>query len=195
MPPPKSARRRIVETAGDLFGTRGYAATTLRDVVEAANAPWGSLHHYFPGGKEQLAVEALELRGAEVAASITASFAATRTAASAMRRFFDDSITLLERAHYGIGCPVAAVVVETANDGSGLRRTCGEILATWSAALEEGLRGAGIDARRARTLARLVIAQYEGALLLARVEQDASAMRAAAKLLGELVDEATPTRG
>jgi TetR/AcrR family transcriptional regulator, lmrAB and yxaGH operons repressor len=195
MPPEQPPRRRIVETAGHLFGTRGYAATTLRDVVEAADAPWGSLHHYFPGGKEQLAVEALELRGAEIAEVITASFAATRTPASAMRRFFDDSIALLERAHFGIGCPVAAVVVETANDGSALRSTCREILGTWSAAFEEGLRGAGIDARRARTLARLVIAQYEGALLVARVEQDASAMRAAAKLVAELTDSATPARG
>jgi AcrR family transcriptional regulator len=41
------------------FRERGVGRTGMRDVVEHAEAPRGSLQHYFPGGKEQLLVEAM----------------------------------------------------------------------------------------------------------------------------------------
>jgi AcrR family transcriptional regulator len=55
----KSPRERTVRSAALLFRERGVGGTGLRDVVEHAGAPRGSLQYYFPGGKEQLLVEAM----------------------------------------------------------------------------------------------------------------------------------------
>ena len=49
----------MVRSAALLFRERGVGGTGMRDVVEHAEAPRGSLQHYFPGGKEQLLVEAM----------------------------------------------------------------------------------------------------------------------------------------
>jgi len=42
------ARRRLYETALELIGRKGYEATTLRDVAEAAGVSVGLLYKYFP---------------------------------------------------------------------------------------------------------------------------------------------------
>ena len=54
-------RTRILDTTADLFRRHGYTGTGMKQIVQAANAPFGSLYHHFPGGKEQLAAEVIFL--------------------------------------------------------------------------------------------------------------------------------------
>ena len=46
-------RRALLDAARDLFGARGYAETSLDQIVAAAGVTKGALYHHF-GGKEQL---------------------------------------------------------------------------------------------------------------------------------------------
>src|SRR3954453_13994047 len=46
-------RQRIVEAGADLLRLKGYSGTGVKEIVAAAQAPFGSLYHHFPGGKEQ----------------------------------------------------------------------------------------------------------------------------------------------
>src|SRR4051812_7720587 len=62
-PDTRPPRERMVRAAAKLFRVHGVTATGLREIVEAADAPRGSLQHYFPGGKEQLITEALQYAG------------------------------------------------------------------------------------------------------------------------------------
>jgi AcrR family transcriptional regulator len=41
-------RKRLLDTAGEMFAARGYAATGMRDLAAAAGVSTGSLYHYFP---------------------------------------------------------------------------------------------------------------------------------------------------
>ena len=51
-------RERIVTASAELFRHRGYAGTGLKAILTASRAPYGSLYHFFPGGKEELGVAA-----------------------------------------------------------------------------------------------------------------------------------------
>ena len=48
-------RERIVTATNELFRRRGYNGTSLKDVTVASGATTGSLYHFFPGGKAELA--------------------------------------------------------------------------------------------------------------------------------------------
>ena len=48
-------KERIVNASAELFRRQGYTGTGLKQVVAEADAPFGSLYHFFHGGKEQLA--------------------------------------------------------------------------------------------------------------------------------------------
>ena len=52
-------RTRLIDAGAELFSRQGYAATGVKQIVEAARAPFGSVYHHFPGGKEQLTAEAV----------------------------------------------------------------------------------------------------------------------------------------
>src|SRR3974390_1855070 len=57
-------RDRMVRSAAQLIRTKGVSGAGLREVVTEAEAPRGSLQHYFPDGKDQLVSEALVWMGA-----------------------------------------------------------------------------------------------------------------------------------
>ena len=57
-------RERIVDSSAELFRRQGYTGTGVKQIVAAASAPFGSLYHFFPGGKEQLGEEVIRWSGA-----------------------------------------------------------------------------------------------------------------------------------
>ena len=59
-----TTRDRLVESSAELFRKQGYNATGVKQIVTAAQAPFASLYHFFPGGKEELGAEAIRLSGA-----------------------------------------------------------------------------------------------------------------------------------
>src|SRR5467141_580030 len=52
-------RERMVRSAAQLIRRQGVSGTGMREIVTEANAPRGSLQHYFPGGKEEIVSDAL----------------------------------------------------------------------------------------------------------------------------------------
>jgi len=56
-------KTRIVGTAGELFRRKGYVGTGLKQIVAESGAPFGSIYHFFPGGKQQLAAEVIRTSG------------------------------------------------------------------------------------------------------------------------------------
>ena len=53
------SRQQLVAGAADMIRRRGLNATSIREVAKHAGTPLGSTYHYFPGGKHQLAAEAV----------------------------------------------------------------------------------------------------------------------------------------
>jgi AcrR family transcriptional regulator len=52
-------QRRILDAATDVFGARGFTATTMSDVVAGSGASIGSIYHHF-GGKKELFIAIFE---------------------------------------------------------------------------------------------------------------------------------------
>jgi AcrR family transcriptional regulator len=59
-PGPSSTRPKILAAARTLFASRGYHATTVRDIAAEAGVNAALVHHYF-GSKEQVFVAAMNL--------------------------------------------------------------------------------------------------------------------------------------
>ena len=55
------ARARMVRSAATLIRERGIHGTGLRRVVADSGGPRGSLGRFFPGGKTQLVIEAIDV--------------------------------------------------------------------------------------------------------------------------------------
>jgi TetR/AcrR family transcriptional regulator, lmrAB and yxaGH operons repressor len=186
----ESPRERVVLAAARLLRTRGYTGTSLRDIVKAADAPWGSLQHYFPGGKDQIVVEAMTAGTSQVDAMIDDAFGRGRGAEAAVRAFFVNAAEAVEMRDFDAGCPVALVALEYAGGEDEIARLSRASIDGWIERFATYLRADGIESRAAKRLGAAIITQYEGALILSRIGRDVEPLRTAGNVMRQLVADA-----
>ena len=154
----------MVDTAVRLFRSQGYAATSWRGLVAESGTPWGSVQHHFPGGKQQLAVEALTV-GEDVAlGAIRIGFDRHDNAGEAIAWWFGKAQLLLERSDYEQGCPIGMLSLHSGDPVVAMAGR--EALLRWRAALAEKLAEKGYDDSDA--LALTVLTVLQGALVLSK---------------------------
>jgi TetR/AcrR family transcriptional regulator, lmrAB and yxaGH operons repressor len=180
-----SPRDQIVQSALTLMSRQGYRATSWRKLIEASGAPWGSAHHYFPGGKSQLGVEAVERAAQIFSRTLRRAFAPERSAAEAVIDLFDNAANGLEAAGFGVGCPVAAVAVEVTDDMRALGDACAGGFAAWSETIVDELVRRGVRPADAADLADHIVATFEGALLLSRTARTGAPLRKSGRRLAQ----------
>jgi AcrR family transcriptional regulator len=183
-------RERVVLAAGRLLRTRGYTGTSLRDIVKAADAPWGSLQHYFPGGKDQIVVEAMTAGTSQIDGMIDDAFGRGRGAEAAVRSFFVSAAEVMEKRDFDAGCPVALVALEYAGGEDEIARLSRASIDGWIERFATHLRADDIESRAAKRLGAAIITQYEGALILSRIGRDVEPLRTAGNVMRQLVADA-----
>jgi AcrR family transcriptional regulator len=183
-------RQRIVYEAAQHLRRAGVTGTGLRQVVEAADAPRGSLQHYFPGGKDQLVTEALEWSGTWAANRVEHHVGRLRrpTPGRLFAAVVQDWVDDLEARDFERGCPVAGAVVDCAESEPAVRQAALEALETWRRPLTEAVLATGRSRRRAETLSTLMLCALEGAILLARARRDTTPLRVVARELAPVLD-------
>ena len=186
-----ATRERIIEAASELFMQRGYAGSGLKQISESGSATIGSLYHFFPGGKTELAAETLRLSGAAYGALVMSIFDASPDLVSGVRSCFDGAAAVLEASDYADACPIATVALEVASSDEPLRLVTAEIFESWLEAATVRFVAGGIEPRRARDLATAFIAALEGGFLLSRAAKDTSAMKAIGAVMAQLAEAAT----
>lgn len=180
-----STRDAMIASAATLFRERGVAATSLRDVVEHAGAPRGSIYHHFPGGKAELATAATTMAGAFID-ELLAGLLDQGEPTAAIDRFVDYWTTTLTRSDFVDGCPVAAAAISP-DDTAAARSAAGEVFARWHDRLASSLTDHGLDDGEAADLAGLTIAAIEGALIVARAQRSTEPLTRVARQLRRLL--------
>lgn len=181
----------MLEAAGRLLRRQGYAATGWRGVVAEGDAPWGSQLHHFPGGKEQLAAEALAVQGERVRAELALALGGAHPA-DMVRAWASSAAGALEASEWAEGCPIATTALETAHESDVLAGVCHAAFLGWEREFEAAMCDRGVKPAESKGLAALVVASTEGALLLARAARDATPLHTVAKQLASVLRERVP---
>jgi TetR/AcrR family transcriptional regulator, lmrAB and yxaGH operons repressor len=182
-------KERFLAAGGKLFRIHGYSGTGLKQVVVESGAPWGSMYHFFPDGKEQLGAEAVMHSGAIDNQRMRAEFARRSDPAAAVRAIFKAEIRRLEASGFLDGCTVASVAGDVAVSAERVREACSAIFADWEATIADAFEQAGLSRVRARAVASFVLSALEGATLLSRTHRSVKPMRQTM----DLVDAAVRT--
>jgi AcrR family transcriptional regulator len=161
-------KERIVNASAELFRRQGYTGTGLKQVVAEADAPFGSLYHFFPGGKEQLADEVIRLAGRFYLQLFEAISDAAPDVVTATSDFFAGAAETLRQTDYADACPIATVALEVASTNETLREATADVFESWIEAATERAVTAGVPKRKARELAFSFLASLEGAFILCR---------------------------
>ena len=190
-----STRDRIIDASAALFRRQGYSATGVKQIVTAAQAPFGSVYHFFPGGKEQLGAEAIRHSGALYEQLIPAVFDPAPDVVTATRWFFAGAAAQLVETGYEDACPIATMALEVSSSSEPLREACAEVFESWIEAGARRFEAAGIGAEKARELTIAMIAALEGAFVLARALRSTEPLELAGALAADAVQAAVEALG
>lgn len=153
-------REKILESAARLFRERGFDGVSVRDVMEAAGLTHGGFYGHF-ASKDELVARTLE-------------HALQRAAPSErdLARYAEQYLSSVHCQNLAGGCPTAALGAETVRQGAAAR-----------AAMTAGIRhqlehfaepSSGVTAAEQRRVAIGSWAAMVGALVLARLSDDAA---------------------
>jgi TetR/AcrR family transcriptional repressor of lmrAB and yxaGH operons len=161
----------LVRTAMRLFRQQGYASTGLQQILAESGAPKGSLYHYFPGGKEQLAEAAVRLAGQLMGEMLAGHAAHATTPAAFAKAYCATMAGWMKESGFRSGCPIATTMLETAPQSPELTRAGADAIDHWIGIVAPVFATAGAPAGEARSAAQRLIAAVEGALVIARVRR------------------------
>lgn len=163
-----TTKDRIIDSSAELFRRQGYTGTGVKQIVAAANAPFGSIYHFFPGGKEQLGAETIRSSG-QLYIQLFATIAMQAPdVLSAVGDFFAGAAETLEETDYADACPIATVALEVASTNEPLREATAEVFDSWISGASEYFAAAGIPRDTARELAFTMLSLLEGAFIFCR---------------------------
>ncbi len=162
-------RERIVRSTAHLMRRSGINGIGMREIVQHAEAPRGSLQRYFPRGKNQLVEEAIWYAMTEFPAGFGLAIRTAATVGEAVGIILDPWRRLMIDFDFEAGCPVAPVVIDGIKD-DGLRAVATAAFDKWRASIQKVFFTAfDYDEREAGSLATGLVSAIEGAVLMSRV--------------------------
>ncbi|TDD06267.1 TetR/AcrR family transcriptional regulator [Nonomuraea deserti] len=182
-----STRDRIVITAARLLQRQGYVGTGIKQIAREAQATLGSVYHFFPEGKEAVAVAAIKHGDQEFSALLRAALDSEESPSAAVNACARRLAEALRESGWVDGCPITAAALETLGSDSEIQRVCAAALRAWEQLVYDKLLRSGLDAEDAKDLASTIISTLEGAEVTAQVNRSEEPLRAAGRQLARLV--------
>ncbi|RKS04654.1 TetR family transcriptional regulator [Nocardiopsis sp. Huas11] len=185
--PASDTRERIVRSTSHLMQRQGYDGTGIKQISQESGATMGSVYHFFPGGKRELAVAAIRLGDAEFAAELRGALADGQDPAAAVAALANALAEGLRASDWLDGCPVSTTAMGTAGRLPDVQEAAAEAFAHWRDLVGARLRAAGLPEDDARDLAHTVISALEGAELAAQVSRSTEPLQVAGRHLERLI--------
>lgn len=171
----RDTRTTIVLAAMELFWEKGYASTSVADILSRSQVNSGSLYHCFPG-KQDVLIAVLEMYRDGIGEMLLAP--AWAGVADPVERVF----ALLARYRRMIvdtectyGCPIGSIALELHEPDPPVRELLAANFTGWVDAIERCLAEAGDrlpPATDRRALAEFVLTAMEGGVMQARTHRD-----------------------
>jgi TetR/AcrR family transcriptional regulator, transcriptional repressor for nem operon len=173
---PKPNLREDILTAGlAALHSRGFNATSVQDITEAAGVPKGSFYNHF-ASKEELGAAVVQLYSDKGEVGRRALKDRTIPPLARLRRYFE-GLADMGRYPGAAGCLLGNFGAELSNQSAAIREQVSSAFVDWADALaeviEEAQRAGDISSDQTPTaLAAFIIDAWEGAAMRGKVEQN-----------------------
>ncbi len=176
-------RSRIVAATAQLFQRQGFTGTGLKQISHAANAPSGSIYHFFPGGKNELADEVIRTAGVAYGEHVMSIFDSCPDLPTAVDVAFATAARVLVDANFADACPIATVALEVASSDETLRRATADVFTGWIDAGVARIPAPPLTQEAKRRFVIGFINSLEGAFVLARALRSTEPLEAASRMV------------
>jgi len=186
----EQTRQRIVAQAAPIFNQHGFEGSSLADLMEATGLKKGGIYRHF-ASKEELAAAVFDYSWDVAWQTRMQHVDATAPGIARLKQLIANFIE--HRSPVSGGCPILNTAVDADDGNSVLRARVTKALRWWLAQLQSILKQAakrgeirpGIDPK---TVATVIVAALEGALMMSRLDRNGDALRRVQQHLNRYLD-------
>jgi TetR/AcrR family transcriptional regulator, lmrAB and yxaGH operons repressor len=188
-----SARDALLASITGLVQRRGVAGTGLSALLEDSGVARRTVYLNFPGGKAELVAEATRIAGQGLSAVIRSADDGGDPV-QAVATFIAAWKAQLHATEMEAGCPIVAAILGR-SEAPEAAQAAGEAIDDWRTILADRLVSSGADPGSARSVATLVIAAIEGAVIMALATGSTEALDDVGRHLVEVIELHLPADG
>ncbi len=191
-------RERILHAALQLFGEKGYLATSITDILRAAEANAGSLYHFFPTKQDVLLAVLETYRDGIYPMLLQPAWAGVDDPIERIFALLGRYRSLLEASDCAYGCPIGSLALELHEPDPPVRELLSSNFVGWVGHVQKCLEDAGSRLPRRldrNKLAVFILTVMEGGVMQSRAHRTLEAFDACIEQLREYLtrlEEAAP---
>lgn len=161
-------RSEVIPVLAEIFREHGFAGASLSEITRGTGLGKGSLYHFFPGGKEEMGQAVLDDVAEWFEANVFQPLRESEDPARGIDHMFKATVRFFNSGRRI--CLVGSFALDDTRDR--FAHTIHSYFAAWVVALEAALQRSGFDSKHARETSEDVVAGIQGALVLARSQDD-----------------------
>jgi TetR/AcrR family transcriptional repressor of nem operon len=175
-----ATRERVLEKAPALSLARGFGATSVSTLMQAAGIAKGTLYHHFPG-KDDLAFAILDRARTMLLDGVDAAIR-DRSPVEALARMFEFVLEHHRERKFVGGCLFGNTALEMSDSGPRYTEFVVKVFDEWrvrvEAVLQQGQqRGVFRIDLRPSEMAEFIVASIEGGIMMSRLRKNEAPLR------------------
>jgi AcrR family transcriptional regulator len=184
-------RARIIQQAANLFNQKGYAGVSMSDIMTATGLKKGGIYNHF-ASKDELAIAAFDYAARQVSQRYMRD-GSTPTAVERLKTMIQTFCTTPDEIELKGGCPLMNTAIESDDAHPGLRAQTQRAMDRWRRLIhrivKQGIQSGELSpTTKPETVATIVIATLEGALMLTKLYGDRVHLQRAEEHLNHYVN-------
>lgn len=186
-------RQYIIEKAAPVFNTKGYAGTSMHDLMDATQLTKGSIYGNFKN-KDEVALEAFDYNFGRVITYIKNQMRMRDNVIDKLMVYPEMYQNFLELPFLKAGCPVLNTSTEADDTHPMLREKASNALKLWKTSIEK-LITQGIHEQEIKegtdgaAFAAVLMSLIEGAVMQAKVTGRTTELKAAMQFLARCIED------
>jgi AcrR family transcriptional regulator len=194
----EDTKARIIQQAADLFNQKGYAGSSMSDIMQATGLKKGGIYNHF-ASKDELAIAAFDFAVSQVSQRYARATKGKRGAIARLKAIIQVFVTAPDEVSLKGGCPLLNTAVESDDTHPVLRERTQQAMYRWRNLIHQVVNQ-GIETREIRAsvnpdeVATVLIATLEGALMMTRLYGDRIHLQRAQTHLDQYVEDLQDSR-
>ena len=189
----RQTKARIVRQAAELFNQKGYAGSSIADVMQATGLKKGGIYNHFKS-KDELALAAFDYAVSLMSQEIWQAVKTKKNAIERLQALLSAYLIYIDEPPIAGGCPILNTAIEADDLDSPLRDRVLGAINSWRGLIvriiQKGIKKQEVKSSvEPDTVATIIICTIEGAIMMSQLEKNpVHLQRAIAHLQGYIKD-------
>ncbi|RFM31194.1 TetR/AcrR family transcriptional regulator [Chitinophaga silvisoli] len=187
----ENTKQLIVEKTAPLFNTKGYAGTSMQDIMSATGLSKGCIYGNFEN-KDEVALAAFDHNYSQIVEHLKVRIRATENAIERLLVYPNMYKNYFRYPYLQAGCPILNTATEADDTHPGLKERAAAALDFWKTSIENQIKR-GIERKEIKrdtnpeAIAVVMISIIEGAFMQAKVTNRTKELKIAMEFLEKMI--------